>query len=284
MAVTVHYVGFHPTLILEGFDEVRRREPVDRVYLLYDGKSDPLDRYKVVSRRNARKVARELSFFKPVKLPVNPLSTVSVFSRLYAILHHELVYRKAQKVYIDVTDMPSLMAAAAGAVAMMFENVEVYGVISDVRGDFIPDPRTPEFDDWIEQKDSARMQAIANLAMPRKRVLPPVQATDSEGRKLKTLLTLYSMNGAARSVMELIRACGDDPEGNAAVKAYYSRLLKEMEEEGLIEKAQEGRERRVELTEFGKALVRALVIGEHMARRFAPSTVGRALSGVRARA
>lgn len=283
MATTVHYVGFHPTLILEGFDEIRRREPVERVYLLYDGKSDPLDRYKVVSRRNARKLARELSFFKPIKLPVNPLSTTSVFSRLYAILYNELVHRRAQKVYVDVTDMPPLMAAAAGVVAMMFENVEIYGVISDIRGDFIPDPRTPEFDDWVEQKDSAHMQVIASLAMPRRRASAPVQAADSEGRKLKALLTLYSMNGAARSVMELIRACGDDPEGNAAVKAYYSRLLKEMEEEGLVEKAQEGRERRVELTEFGKALVRALVIGEQMARRF--STAGRvpSLSGVRAR-
>ncbi|RLE86684.1 MAG: hypothetical protein DRJ96_00425 [Thermoprotei archaeon] len=263
MAVSVHYVSFHPTLILEGFEEIRLRDPIERVYILYDGKTDKRDRYRAVSRRNALKLSRLLSFFKPIKLPVNPLSYTSAFSRLYAILHYELNYRRTSKVYIDVTDMPPLMAAAAGAVAMMFEGAEIYSVIPDVRGDFIPDPRTPEFDDWIEQKDSAHAQAIAALALPKRRTL--VSPLSSE-RKLRILDTLYSLRGSVRSIKELIINCGEDPE-RPEVKASYSRLLRELEEEGLVIRIQEGRKRRVLLTEFGKALMRAVKIGEEMARR-----------------
>lgn len=267
MAVTVHYVGFHPTLILEGFNAVRVREPIERVYILYDGKTDKRDRYRAVSQRNAAKLARSLAFFRPVKLPVNPLSYASCFSRLYSILYYELELRggreRGVRVYIDVTDMPPLMAAAAGAVAMMFENVEVYSVIPEVRGEFIPDPRTPEFDDWVEQKDSAHAQEVVMLPLPgrRARVVP-----DSE-KKLRILKALYQLNGSAESVISLMKVCGDDPERNPAAKAAYSRLLKEMEEEGLIRREQEGRSRRVELTEFGRALVKALARGEEMASR-----------------
>jgi DNA-binding transcriptional ArsR family regulator len=280
MAVTVHYVGFHPTLILEGFEAVRVKEPIERVYILFDGKSDKRDRYRAVSQRNAAKLAKALAFFKPVKLPVNPLSYTSVFSRLYSILYYELKLKDGEgrgvRVYIDVTDMPPLMAAAAGAVAMMFENVEVYSVVPEVRGEFIPDPRTPEFDDWVEQKDSSHAQEVVRVPLPgrRARVAP-----DSE-RKLKILLTLHRLNGSAESVVDLMRACGDDPERNPAAKAAYSRLLKEMEDEGLIEKEQEGRSRRVQLTDFGKALVKALVRGEEMAERAwqpAPEKVKRPL-------
>jgi len=280
MAVTVHYVGFHPTLILEGFEAVRVKEPIERVYILFDGKSDKRDRYRAVSQRNAAKLAKALAFFKPVKLPVNPLSYTSVFSRLYSILYYELKLKggegRGMRVYIDVTDMPPLMAAAAGAVAMMFENVEVYSVVPEVRGEFIPDPRTPEFDDWVEQKDSSHAQEVVRVPLPgrRARVAP-----DSE-RKLKILLTLHRLNGSAESVVDLMRACGDDPERNPAAKAAYSRLLKEMEDEGLIEREQEGRSRRVQLTDFGKALVKALVRGEEMAERAwqpAPEKVKRPL-------
>jgi len=267
MAVTVHYVGFHPTLLLEGFDEVRRREPIERVYILYDGKSDRGDRYRAVSQRNAAKLAKALAFFKPIKLPVNPLSYRSAFSRFYSIAYCELKLREGErrgvKVYIDVTDMPPLMAAAAGAVAMLFENVEVYSVIPDVRGEFIPDPRTPEFDDWVEQKDSAHAQEVVKLPLPGRRASA---APDSE-KKLKILLTLRRLNGSAESVVDLMRACGDDPERNPAAKATYSRLLKEMEEEGLIEREQEGRSRRVRLTEYGRALVLALARAEELAER-----------------
>lgn len=276
MAVTVHYIGFHPSLILEGIKGIMGREPVERIYVLFDGKTDRADRYKVVSQRNAAKLAKELAFFKPIKLPVNPLSYTSVFSRLYSILYYELKVRgggeRGARVFIDVTDMPPLMAAAAGAVAMMFKGVEVYGVVPDVRGDFIPNPRTPEFDDWLEHKDSAHAQAVVRLALPRRRA----QAALDSDRKLRVLLTLHQLNGSAESVIDLIKACGDDPERNPAVKAAYSRLLKEMEEEGLVEREYGGRSRRVKLTEFGRAFVRALVRGEEMAQRLAP---GLSLSG-----
>ncbi|MCC6050351.1 MAG: hypothetical protein LM580_06575 [Thermofilum sp.] len=282
MAVTVHYVGFHPTLLLEGFDEIRRREPIERVYILYDGKSDRGDRYRAVSQRNAAKLAKALAFFKPIRLPVNPLSYRSAFSRLYSIAYCELKLRgggeRGLKVYIDVTDMPPLMAAAAGAVAMMFEGVEVYSVIPDVRGEFIPDPRTPEFDDWVEQKDSAHAQEVAKLPLPRRRanVAPEPEggletaseaATKKVSKKMAVLRTLRRLNGSAESVVDLMRACGEDPERNPAAKAAYSRLLKEMEEEGLIEKEQEGRSRRVRLTEYGRALALAIERAEELAER-----------------
>lgn len=263
MAVSIHYVSFHPTLILEGFEEIRLRDPIERVYLLYDGKTDKRDRYRAVSRRNAMKLSRALAFFKPIRLPVNPLSYASSFSRLYAILYYELGYRGTSKAFIDVTDMPPIMAAAAGAVAMMFKGAEIYGVIPDVRGDFIPDPRTPEFDDWIEQKDSAHAQAIAALSLPKRRA--PIISLSSE-RKVRILEALYALRGSARSIRELIVNCGEDPE-RPEVKASYSRLLKELEEEGLVLRVQEGRKRRVLLTDFGKALMRAFRIGEEMAHR-----------------
>ncbi|MEM0345858.1 MAG: hypothetical protein QW189_08080 [Thermofilaceae archaeon] len=270
MAITIHYAGFHPTLILEGFEAIRVREPIERVYILYDGKTDKRDRYRAVSQRNAAKLAKALSFFKPIKLPVNPLSYTSVFSRLYSILYYEMKLRggaeRGVRVYIDVTDMPPLMAAAAGAVAMMFPGAEVYSVLPEVRGEFIPDPRTPEFDDWVEQKDSSHAQEVVKLPLPGRRA-PMIP--DSE-KKLKILLTLHDLNGSAESVVDLMKACGDDPERNPATKAAYSRLLKEMEDEGLIMREQEGRSRRVALTEFGRALVKALLRGEEMANRIAP--------------
>ena len=268
MAVTVHYVSFHPTLILEGFEEIRLREPIERIYLLYDGKTDRKDRYRVVSRRNALKLSRLLSFFRPIKLPVNPLSYFSSFSRLYAILHYEVECRGVSKVYIDVTDMPPLMAAAAAVAAMMFEGAEIYSVVPDVRGDFIPDPRTPEFDDWVEQKDSAHAQLVVTLALPKKRMKIVDESMD---QRIRVLKTLYSMRGSARSIKELILNCGDNPE-RPEVKASYSRLLRELEEEGLIVRIQEGRNRRVMLTEFGKALMRAVRRGEELAEssRIAP--------------
>ncbi|MCS7105235.1 MAG: hypothetical protein NZ954_06700 [Thermofilaceae archaeon] len=271
MAITVHYVGFHPTLILEGFEAIRVKEPIEKVYILFDGKTDKYDRYRAVSQRNATKLAKSLSFFKPVKLPVNPLSYMSVFSRIYSILYYELKLRegaqKGVKIYLDVTDMPPLMAAAAGAAAMMFPSVEVYSVIPEVRGEFIPDPRTPEFDDWVEQKDSAHAQEVMKLPLPERRaqVIP-----DSE-KKMKILLTLHALNGSAESVMDLMKACGDHPDRNPAAKASYSRMLKEMEDEGLIVKEQDGRSRRVELTDFGKALVKAILRGEEMKNKISHS-------------
>ncbi|MCC6050931.1 MAG: hypothetical protein LM580_09505, partial [Thermofilum sp.] len=73
--------------------------------------------------------------------------------------------------------------------------------------------------------------------------------------------------GSAESVVDLMRACGEDPERNPAAKATYSRLLKEMEEEGLIEREQEGRSRRVRLTEYGRALALAIERAEELAER-----------------
>jgi len=260
-------VAFHPTLILEGFETIRVSEPIHGVYILYDGKTDKNDRYRVVSRRNARKLARALSFFKPVKLPVNPLSYSSAFSRIYGILLHEK-RRGVERVYIDVTDMPPLMAAAAGVVAMMFEGAEVYSVMPDIRGDFIPDPRTPEFDDWVEKKDNARAQFIVKTALPNRRL----HVVGEDEDRVKILKMLYSMGGSARSIKELITSCGESPE-KPEVKAVFSRWLKELEEEGLVEKAQEGRERRVSLTPFGKTLVAAIIRGEQVTRAGEPPHV-----------
>ncbi|RLF01289.1 MAG: hypothetical protein DRJ64_10820, partial [Thermoprotei archaeon] len=69
MVVTVHYVSFHPTLIYDGFERIRLAYPVERVYLLYDGKQD---KYGYVSKYNVRRLSRALSFIKPILFTVNP--------------------------------------------------------------------------------------------------------------------------------------------------------------------------------------------------------------------
>lgn len=246
-AVTVHYVGFHPRLILEGFDRVRLSYPIEKVYLLYDGKPD---RYGAVSRHNVKKLQQVLSFFKPTLVKVNPLSYVSVASALYAILKSE----EGRTVFVDLTDMPPYMAATVAIISALFPNARLYAARPEQSGEFIPDPETPEFADFLERKDNLALQDVYLIEKPRVRA----ELLDEEGEEVNILTTLYVRNGSAESISELIKWLGKEPS-QAVIRATYSRIVESLEERGLVEREQEGRAKRIKLTELGWALAEAYV-------------------------
>jgi len=249
MVVTVHYVGFHPSLIFQGFEQLRLKYPVEKVYLLYDGKQD---KYGAVSRRNVARLAEALSFFRPVLVKVNPLSYRSVVSRLYAIMKRE----EGREVLVDLTDMPPIMASAATVVAMMFPGARLYGVQAEQRGEFIPDPETPEFEDFVEGKDSLSAAGTYVVEAPGERV----SLLEGE-REERVLVLLHEKKGRAKSITQLIEWLGENPR-DPVVKATYSRLVASMEKKGLVRRMREGRSRAVVLTDLGAAVAEALARGE----------------------
>ena len=246
-AVTVHYVGFHPSLILEGFNRIRLAYPIERVYLMYDMKDD---RYGEVSRRNVRKLQEKLSFFSPVLVKVNPLSYSSVASNLFAILKRE----EGKTVFIDVTDMPPYMAATAAVVSTLFPDSRLYAARPEQSGEFIPDPDTPEFADFLERKDNLTLRDVFAVEKPGL----AVELLDEGGREVDVLVVLYAKNGSAESITELVKWLGED-SSRAVVRATYSRLVENLERKGLVEREQEGRSKRIKLTQLGYAIADAYV-------------------------
>ncbi|MEZ0346232.1 MAG: hypothetical protein ABWK01_06760 [Infirmifilum sp.] len=246
MVVTVHYVGFHPNLVFQGFEQVRLQYPIEKVYLVYDAKPD---RYGAVSRFNLKRLQEALSFFKPVAVKVNPLSYSSVASAFYSILEVE----REKEVLIDITDMPPYMASTVTVVSMLFGNVRIYAVQPQQQGEFIPDPETPEFTDFISRKDNLQLGALFEVETPGK----PLELYESE-KELDVLVTLYTKNGSAGSIAQLIEWMGEDPR-DPVVKATYSRLVASMEDRGLIKRTREGRNRSVRLTELGMAIAEAKI-------------------------
>ncbi len=266
MVVTLHFVGFHPRLILEGFEEIRKGYPIESVYLLYDGKQD---RYGKVSLYNARRLERVLSFFKPVLLRVNPISFSDVFRKVYAVLRVETGDR-GRKVLVDITDMPPIMSAAVSVAAMMFEGVSIYAVQADKRGEFIPEPTSPDFEEWVERKDSSRMAGISWAALPGTRL--DAMGGDEPGLVEHILSTLYEKRGRAGSIKQLIEWCGysgDDP----VMKTRFSRKVKELSRKGFVRVIYKGKSREIELTEFGRAYIEALREAERLSGRRAQPLV-----------
>jgi len=260
MVVVVNYVCFHPTMALDGFEHLRLLKPIEKVYILYDNKRD---RYGAASRRNASKLAKTLSFFRPIKIGVNPQSFGNVFSNLFPVLHRETVVER-KEVYIDVTDMPPEAVSAVTTLALMFPNVYVYVVPTQQKGDFIPLPGTPRFEEWLEEKDNKRGLEPILVQLPQARL-----TLFNEGEKSlseKVVLELYRRGGMASSIKQLIEWCGEDP-GSPAVKNRFSRLVNDMARKGLLYKEYSGRERPIFLTEFGKMYAKALAGLSIAARR-----------------
>lgn len=246
MVVTIHYVGFHPNLVFQGFEKIRLQYPIEKVYLVYDAKPD---RYGAVSRYNLKRLQEALSFFRPVPVKVNPLSYSSVASAFYSILEVE----KGKEVLIDITDMPPYMASTVTVVAMIFGNARIYAVQPQQQGEFIPDPDTPEFGDFIARKDNLQLGDIFEVETPSK----PVEVYESD-KEIEILVTLYTKNGSADSITRLIEWMGEDPR-DPVVKATYSRIVASMEERGLLKRSREGRNRIVKLTELGTAIAEAKI-------------------------
>jgi predicted transcriptional regulator len=266
MVVTLHYVGFHPNLILQGFEQVRLKYPVERVYLFYDEKPD---RYGAVSRYNVKRLAEKLSFFQPVTVKVNPLNQQSVYSKFYQVLWVE----REKETLIDITDMPPLMVACVTSVSMMFPNSKIYAVQPEQIGEFIPDPDTPEFARFIAKKDSLRASsgpgAVQQIEKPgvgllldeHERIESKERSTEEDKKlekEMRILQMLYLKNGSASSLTQLIQWMGENWR-NQVVKATYSRMIKEMEEKGLLVRELNGKSRVVKLTRLGEAIAEAYI-------------------------
>jgi len=248
MVVTIHFVGFHPTLIYGGFEKIRVEYPIERVYLLYDGKQD---RYGAVSRYNVKRLANVLSFFKPILIAVNPLIPRNVFSKIYAILKIER--EEGKEVLLDVTDMPPIAASVASVAAAMLENVVIYSVLSEQRGEFIPDPSTPDFEGWIEKKDSNVAKDVIEIPLTS---MSRREFDEQKDIEKKILTVLYERNGSADSIKTLIEWCSCDSH-NPVIKAQFSRAIADLEERGLVKRIYKGKRRGVSLTETGMALIEA---------------------------
>ncbi|RLE44137.1 hypothetical protein DRJ16_02800 [Candidatus Woesearchaeota archaeon] len=264
MVVTVHYIGFHPSLILGGFEKIRIAYPIEKVYLLYDGKED---RYGKVSRYNLKRIERILAFFRPITLSVNPVSFHSVFTKIYAILKIET--ERSNRVFIDVTDMPPIATVASTVAVMMFKDVYIFSTHPETKGEFIPEPSSPLFEEWVERKDSVKASDIVIASLPRER-LQPLKMEEDEHEVLPiTILKILYNNKEAGSIKQLIEWCGYDPR-RGHIKALFSRIVSSLEDKGFIVKRHGGKTRAVRLSRFGRAFIEALLEAENMSKRLVP--------------
>ncbi|RLE79894.1 MAG: hypothetical protein DRJ52_07490, partial [Thermoprotei archaeon] len=228
MVVVVLYICFNPTLALDGFEYLRRLKPIEKVYILYDMKKD---RYGAVSKRNAKKVYRKLSFFRPQPVKVNPVSFENVFFKLYPLVYAESL--EGREIYIDVTSMPPEMVSCVTTIALMVPRVYLYVVPAIQRGDFIPNPGTPRFEEWLEEKDNKRGLEPVKLMLPEERL----EILDDSEKPLaeRILITLYEKGGKANAIKDLIEWCGENPRDNV-VKNRYSRMIDDLVRKGLVYK------------------------------------------------
>jgi len=241
-------------MALDGFERLRLAKPIEKVYILYDNKND---RYGYASRRNTSKLAKWLEYFRPIRIPINPQSYENVFSKLFAILYREC-FLERREVYIDVTDLPPEAVSAITTLALIFKEVHIYVVTTsrEKRGDYIPPPESPRFEEWLEKKDDKRGLESVELQLPKVRL--KLLSEDEKELCEKVLVELYKRGGEAGSIKDLIEWCGENPS-IPSVKNRYSRLINSLMRKGFIYKAYKGRERPVYLTEFGKIYASALL-------------------------
>lgn len=254
MAVTISYVGFHPTLILDGLRHIMRTRGIERIYILYDRKDDSYGR---VSRRNAKKLESMLTFFEPKLVGINPLSQESTFSTIYAIIKSEVQENQCD-VYVDVTDMPPIAVVSTTMVVLMFPRAYMYYVPAESRGDFIPPPGTPAFEDWVEEKDNVRGNEPEGIELPGPMARLDLLRGEDREISIAILKVLYDRGGKAKSLSQLIVWCNEDPK-IPAIKNKFSRVVNSLERRGLVMKYRGGRERMVELTNLGRMIVRAML-------------------------
>jgi len=257
MAVIVLYAGFHPSMALDGLRNFMKRMGVDAIYILYDNKHD---RYGTVSRYNMQKLKRQLAFFNPIPVPINPQSQKSVFSRIYALLEFE-VCKRGRAVYIDITDMPPECVATITMVSTLFQGVHLYVVPTTEKGDFIPPPGTPSFEEWVLEKDNKRGLEPVEIKSPSTRGISRRARIFKEGEEelaTRVILVLYEHGGKAKAIKDLIKWCGDDPL-NPAIKNRYSRLIDDLLAQGLVSKTLSGKTRSVSLTDVGRIVAEAIL-------------------------
>lgn len=249
MVVLMCFVGHDYQRILDGVNYWRMHEPIEAIYLFYDKKRDP---YGYASKRNARDLEKALTFAgsKPKVIGINPQDYEDVFSSFYKALKREVI-DNGRKVLIDATSTTKEAYGAAVTVSLMFPNVGIYIVPPAERGWYIPQPGTPEYEEWFRHVRMRRGTIPQQIFLPGNRLEHP--SLD----EMKILLALIEHGGKAESIKSVIKWCGDNPS-NPAIKNRYSRLIAKLIAKGFIIEEPSTRTKRIKLTGFGKVFAKAL--------------------------
>jgi len=243
------FVGHDYQRIIDGINYWRMREPIEAIYLFYDKKRDP---YGYASRRNTKDLEKALTFAgsKPKIIGINPQDYEEVFTSLYKSLKSEVI-DNGRKVLIDATSTTKEAYGAAVTVSLMFPKVGIYIVPPAERGWYIPEPGTPEYENWFSRVRMRRGTQPQEIYLPGNRLEHP------SFDEMKILLALIEHGGKANSIKSIIKWCKEDPT-NPAVKNRYSRLIAKLVSKGLLIEEPSTRTKRVRLTEFGRVFAKAL--------------------------
>lgn|GEM_PF-325899 len=249
MVVLMCFVGHDYQRIIDGINYWRMREPIEAIYLFYDKKRDP---YGYASKRNTRDLEKALTFAgsKPKVIGINPQDYEDVFTSLYKALKIEVV-DNGRKVLIDATSTTKEAYGAAVTVSLMFPKVGIYIVPPAERGWYIPEPGTPEYENWFSRVRMRRGTQPQEIYLPGNRLEHP------SFEEMKILLALIEHGGKADSIKSIIKWCGENPR-SPAVKNRFSRLIAKLVSKGLIAEEPSTRTKRLRLTDFGRVFAKAL--------------------------
>ncbi|MCX8205279.1 MAG: DUF6293 family protein [Candidatus Nezhaarchaeota archaeon] len=248
MVVMVCFVGHDYQRILDGVNYWRSREPLEKIYLVYDRKRD---KYGYASKLNADELAEALTFAgqRPELVSTNPQSYEEVFTALYRILRREV--DEGKKVLIDATSTTKEAYGAVVTVSLMFPRVSIYVVPPAERGWYVPEPSAPGFEEWFQ-----RVRSVKGLT-PQEIYLPGFRLERLSEEEERVLMTLEEHGGRADSIKSLIQWCGEDPS-SPAVKNKFSRLIDKLVEKGIAAEGPAAKTKPTSLTTFGRILAKAL--------------------------
>jgi len=249
MVVLMCLVGHDYQRIIDGVNYWRLKEPIEAIYLIYDKKRDP---FGYASRRNVKDLEKVLSFadMKPKILGIDPQSYEEVFTSIYKVLKLEVLDNR-RKVLIDVTSTTKEAYGAILIASLMFPNVQVYVVPPEDRGWYLPEPGTPEYDEWFNKVRMRKGSKPQQIYLPGNRLQHPSYD------EMRILVALIEHGGRADSVKSIIKWCGENPR-NPAVKNRYSRLISKLLSRGLVKEEVSTKTKRITLTGFGKILAKSL--------------------------
>jgi predicted transcriptional regulator len=242
-------VGNDYQRIVDGIDYWRDRQPIDVTYLLFDLKED---KYGVASQMNVNELMVTLTNHgtEPITQGYNPQRFDNVFSVLYGLLQQE-VERYRRRVLIDATSTTKEAYGATVTIALMFKFVRIYIVPPDERGWYVPSPTDHDFTAWFSKTRNIRGTPPQEIYLPGQRLKQPTRD------EVTVLLKLLDHNGFSDALTSIIRWCGGDPK-DPVVKNRFSRLVRRLEEKGLVEKRPVLKRKEVYLTRFGEILSNAL--------------------------
>ncbi len=249
MVIVVCMVGHDYQRILDGIEHVKSEEPVEWIYLVYDNKED---KYGLVSKENANELEKTLSRLdhKIRLVNYNPQSYGDAFRVMYQILKEE-VDKNKRGVLIDTTSTTKESYGATVTVALMFRNVRIFIVPPRERGWYSPSPESPNFRDWLQRVRSVPGDVPQEIHLPGDRLQQPNKW------EMKVVLDLERHGGFSDSISALIEWHNRDPR-DPVTKNQYGRLIRRLEDRGLVKKDLSSRKRRVSLTAFGKVFAQAV--------------------------